>query len=119
MGCVVREFDETMSSPSDNREGRQIFHPLEYAQKLDHLVRIPLDQQAIDQGSRPREDSEESRGWAAAREAVAPLERRRLGWLRPGPCGGFIIAQPDFGAIESENCAICGATPERLSGAGD
>jgi len=38
-------------------------------------------------------------GRAAAREAVALLERRGLGRLRPGPYGGFIVAKPEAGAI--------------------
>lgn len=41
-------------------------------------------------------------GRAAAREAVALLERRRLGRLRPGPCGGFVVAEPAVEAIGSE-----------------
>lgn len=41
-------------------------------------------------------------GRAAAREAVALLERRRLGRLRPGPSGGFILAKPDVEAIGAE-----------------
>lgn len=41
-------------------------------------------------------------GRAAAREAVALLERRGLGRLRPGPCGGFIVAQPDTDTIGVE-----------------
>lgn len=41
-------------------------------------------------------------GRAAAREAVALLERRGLGRLRPGPCGGFIVAQPDTDTIGLE-----------------
>lgn len=41
-------------------------------------------------------------GRAAAREAVALLERRRLGRLRPGPCGGFILARPNVAALGTE-----------------
>ena len=33
-------------------------------------------------------------GRSAVREAVGLLERRGLGRLRPGPCGGFILARP-------------------------
>lgn len=40
-----------------------------------------------------------SAGRAATREAVGLLERRGLGRLRPGPCGGFIVAQPSPNAI--------------------
>jgi DNA-binding FadR family transcriptional regulator len=38
-------------------------------------------------------------GRAATREAVGLLERRGLGRLRPGPCGGFIVSQPSENAI--------------------
>jgi DNA-binding FadR family transcriptional regulator len=41
-------------------------------------------------------------GRAAVREAVGLLERRGLGRLRPGPYGGFIVAQPDAGAVSTE-----------------
>lgn len=41
-------------------------------------------------------------GRAAVREGVALLERRGLGRLRPGPCGGFIVAQPDADTIATE-----------------
>src|SRR6185369_239205 len=33
-------------------------------------------------------------GRSVTREAVGLLERRGLGRLRPGPCGGFILARP-------------------------
>jgi DNA-binding FadR family transcriptional regulator len=42
-----------------------------------------------------RELSERYRaGRSVMREAVGLLERRGLGRLRPGPCGGFILAKP-------------------------
>lgn len=43
-----------------------------------------------------------SAGRAAAREAVALLERRGLGRLRPGPSGGFIVAQPECKSIGAD-----------------
>jgi DNA-binding FadR family transcriptional regulator len=49
-----------------------------------------------------RELSERYRaGRSAVREAVGVLERRGLGRLRPGPCGGFILARPEREAIGS------------------
>ncbi len=41
-------------------------------------------------------------GRAVTREAVGLLERRGLGSLRPGPCGGFIIKKPHSDAIAEE-----------------
>jgi DNA-binding FadR family transcriptional regulator len=38
-------------------------------------------------------------GRSVVREAVGLLERRGLGRLRPGPCGGFILATPQPQAI--------------------
>jgi DNA-binding FadR family transcriptional regulator len=38
-------------------------------------------------------------GRSVVREAVALLERRGLGRLRPGPCGGFILARPQSATI--------------------
>ncbi len=47
-----------------------------------------------------RELSERYRaGRSVMREAVGLLERRGLGRLRPGPCGGFILAKPQREAI--------------------
>src|SRR5438105_3515927 len=33
-------------------------------------------------------------GRSVVREAIGLLERRGLGRMRPGPCGGFILARP-------------------------
>jgi DNA-binding FadR family transcriptional regulator len=47
-----------------------------------------------------RELSERYRvGRSVAREAIGLLERRGLGRMRPGPCGGFILAEPRPDAI--------------------
>jgi DNA-binding FadR family transcriptional regulator len=41
-------------------------------------------------------------GRSVVREAVSLLERRGLGRMRPGPCGGFIVAKPTAEAIGRE-----------------
>ena len=41
-------------------------------------------------------------GRSVVREAVSLLERRGLGRMRPGPCGGFIVAKPTPEAIGGE-----------------
>lgn len=41
-------------------------------------------------------------GRAVTREAVGLLERRGLGSLRPGPCGGFIVKKPHSDVIAEE-----------------
>lgn len=41
-------------------------------------------------------------GRSVVREAVSLLERRGLGRMRPGPCGGFIIARPAPESIGAE-----------------
>ena len=41
-------------------------------------------------------------GRSVAREAMGLLERRGLGRLRPGPCGGFILAEPQPDTIGEE-----------------
>lgn len=41
-------------------------------------------------------------GRAVTREAVGLLERRGLGSLRPGPCGGFIVKKPQSDVIADE-----------------
>ena len=61
-----------------------------------------------------------SAGRAAAREAVALLERRGLGRLRPGPYGGFIVTMPEIHAIGGElanHFRITGVTLSQLSDA--
>ena len=76
------------------------------AEKLARLIEDDIASSNVPVGGvmgSLRELSERySVGRAAAREAVALLERRGLGRLRPGPCGGFIVAQPDFGTIRGE-----------------
>jgi DNA-binding FadR family transcriptional regulator len=61
-------------------------------------------------------------GRAAAREAIGLLERRGLGRLRPGPCGGFIVAQPGAQAIGTELAnyfRVTGVTLAQLKDARD
>ncbi len=41
-------------------------------------------------------------GRSVVREAVSLLERRGLGRMRPGPCGGFILAKPTPEAIGAD-----------------
>ena len=41
-------------------------------------------------------------GRSVVREAISLLERRGLGRMRPGPCGGFIVARPTAGMIGAE-----------------
>ncbi len=41
-------------------------------------------------------------GRSVVREAVSLLERRGLGRMRPGPCGGFIISKPSPEAIGAQ-----------------
>src|SRR6185437_4627316 len=41
-------------------------------------------------------------GRSVAREAMGLLERHGLGRLRPGPCGGFILARPQPDTIGEE-----------------
>lgn len=62
-----------------------------------------------------RELSERYRtGRSVVREAVALLERRGLGRLRPGPCGGFIVARPradSIGAALADHFRAANVTP--------
>lgn len=59
-------------------------------------------------------------GRSVVREAVGLLERRGLGRLRPGPCGGFIVSRPrpetivaalaeHFQALEIHSGQVCDA----------
>jgi DNA-binding FadR family transcriptional regulator len=68
-----------------------------------------------------RELSERYRaGRSVVREAVGLLERRGLGRLRPGPCGGFILARPRpeaIGAALAEHFLSCGVTALQISDA--
>lgn len=54
-------------------------------------------------------------GRAVTREAIGLLERRGLGRLRPGPCGGFILANPQSDAISEELVAYFRAVGITLS----
>ena len=52
-------------------------------------------------------------GRSAVREAVGLLERRGLGRLRPGPCGGFILSRPSpetIGASLADHFLLGGIT---------
>jgi DNA-binding FadR family transcriptional regulator len=56
-------------------------------------------------------------GRSVVREAVGILERRGLGRLRPGPCGGFILARPSaatIGAALADYFLARAITPEQL-----
>jgi DNA-binding FadR family transcriptional regulator len=53
-------------------------------------------------------------GRSVAREALGLLERRGLGRLRPGPFGGFILAQPEPGRIGEQLADYFRATGLRL-----
>ncbi len=76
------------------------------AERLARLIEDDIASNTIPPGGAMgslRELSERySVGRAAVREAVALLERRGLGRLRPGPCGGFIVARPECEAIAGE-----------------
>lgn len=68
-----------------------------------------------------RELSERYRsGRSVVREAVGLLERRGLGRLRPGPCGGFILARPrpeTIGAALADHFLSIGITSCQVSDA--
>jgi len=68
-----------------------------------------------------RELSERYRvGRSVVREAVGLLERRGLGRLRPGPCGGFILARPrpeTIGAALADYFVSGGITPRQIQDA--
>jgi len=59
-------------------------------------------------------------GRSVVREAVGMLERRGLGRLRPGPCGGFILARPSADVIAAalaEHFLSRAITPTQLQDA--
>jgi DNA-binding FadR family transcriptional regulator len=59
-------------------------------------------------------------GRSVVREAVGLLERRGLGRLRPGPCGGFILARPRpeaIGAALADHFLSMGITPCQIEDA--
>lgn len=68
-----------------------------------------------------RELSERYRaGRSVVREAVGLLERRGLGRLRPGPCGGFILARPrpeTIGAALAEHFLSSGIATHQVDDA--
>jgi hypothetical protein len=70
-----------------------------------------------------RELSERYRaGRSVVREAVGLLERRGLGRLRPGPCGGFILARPQpqsIGAALADHFRSSDVTPLQIRDARD
>lgn len=61
-------------------------------------------------------------GRSVIREAVGVLERRGLGRLRPGPCGGFILARPrpeSIGTALAEHFRSPGLSPQQIGDARD
>jgi DNA-binding FadR family transcriptional regulator len=59
-------------------------------------------------------------GRSVVREAVGILERRGLGRLRPGPCGGFILAKPNaetIGTALADYFLARAITPDQLQDA--
>ena len=59
-------------------------------------------------------------GRSVVREAVGLLERRGLGRLRPGPCGGFILARPQpeyIAAALAEHFLSSGIRPSHIQDA--
>jgi DNA-binding FadR family transcriptional regulator len=59
-------------------------------------------------------------GRSVVREAVGILEQRGLGRLRPGPCGGFILARPSpaaIGAALADHFLASGITAQQASDA--
>ncbi|HEU4649890.1 MAG TPA: GntR family transcriptional regulator, partial [Croceibacterium sp.] len=80
--------------------------PARLAERLARLIEDDIASESAAAGGvmgSLRELSERySVGRAAVREGVALLERRGLGRLRPGPYGGFIVAQPEAETIGGE-----------------
>ncbi|HUG73654.1 MAG TPA: GntR family transcriptional regulator [Steroidobacteraceae bacterium] len=94
------------------------------AEKLARLMEDDLAAMGLTPGSALgslRELSERYRqGRSVVREAVSLLERRGLGRMRPGPCGGFIVAKPAPAAIGAElasHLRTAGSTAQALEDA--
>jgi DNA-binding FadR family transcriptional regulator len=94
------------------------------AEKLARLIEDDLAALGLTPGSAfgsLRELSERyHQGRSVVREAVSLLERRGLGRMRPGPCGGFIVAKPTPAAIGAQLAIHLrgnGVTPQALEDA--
>lgn len=94
------------------------------AEKLARLIEDDLAALGLTPGAAfgsLRELSERYRqGRSVVREAVSLLERRGLGRMRPGPCGGFIVAKPTPAAIGAQlaiHLRATGVTPQALEDA--
>jgi len=89
-----------LASTSDGEQTRLA------AERLARLMEDDIAALALQPGAALgslRELSERYRqGRSVIREAISLLERRGLGRMRPGPCGGFIIARPTAGMIGAE-----------------
>jgi DNA-binding FadR family transcriptional regulator len=100
--------------------------PARLAERLARLIEDDIASESAAAGGvmgSLRELSERySVGRAAVREGVALLERRGLGWLRPGPYGGFVVAQPEAETIGGELAdffRMTGVTRTQLADARD
>jgi DNA-binding FadR family transcriptional regulator len=96
------------------------------AEKLAQLIENDIATLGLTPGSAfgsLRELTERYRqGRSVVREAVSLLERRGLGRMRPGPCGGFIVAKPTAAAIGAELAGYlraAGTTRQSLLDAGE
>jgi DNA-binding FadR family transcriptional regulator len=92
--------------------------------RCTHVARLIEDQIAAT-GLRPgdnfgREEELSRRygvGRSAVREAIRILERRGMGRMRPGRCGGFIVAQPTLDTVSEASAEffhLAGTTVQQL-----